>query len=207
MLARAARIAGAVVVFAVTAALADRGLPGWEESVFRAAYRLPDWLDRGLWAPMQLGTVVAPFVVALGAFIAWRTWRPSAGAVAVGLVGWWLAKVAKDAIGRGRPYSFLTDLHHRSGVPTDLGFPSGHATVAFGLAAVLSPYLARPARLVAYGSALVVAFARVHLGAHLPLDVIGGAALGYGLGWTWHLAVGIRPGPGPRAAEPSAVGP
>ncbi len=40
-------------------------------------------------------------------------------------------------------------------------------------------------------SATVVALARVHIGAHLPLDVVGGAALGVVLGAAWHLAVGI----------------
>ena len=44
---------------------------------------------------------------------------------------------------------------------------------------------------MAYGLAGAVAFARVHLGAHFPLDVVAGAALGYGLGWLWNLAVGV----------------
>ena len=187
----APRLAGSVAVLGLATALARTGVPSGEESVFRTLYRLPDQLDPVLWTPMQLGSAVAPFLVAAGAFLVWRQWRPAVGAVVVGMTGWWLAKVVKDVVGRGRPYSFFTDLPHRSGVPSDLGFPSGHATVAFGLAAVLSPYLGRTPRAVVYGLAVVVAFARIHVGAHLPLDVIGGAALGYALGWTWHLAVGI----------------
>jgi len=80
----------------------------------------------------------------------------------------------------------------RPRAPDDgLGYLSGHATMAFTLAAVLSPYLTRRWRVVAYGLAGAVALARVHLGAHFPLDVVAGAALGYGLGWLWNLAVGV----------------
>jgi glycosyltransferase 2 family protein len=42
-----------------------------------------------------------------------------------------------------------------------------------------------------YGLAGVVGVARIHVGAHLPLDVLGGAALGSLMGWTWNLAVGV----------------
>ena len=71
-----------------------------------------------------------------------------------------------------------------------LGFVSGHATVAFALATVQRPYRSRSWTVGAYALAILVAFARVHLGAHLLLDVIGGAALGVLLGTSWHLAVG-----------------
>jgi membrane-associated phospholipid phosphatase len=95
-------------------------------------------------------------------------------------------------VDRGRPGTLLEDVELRAGAPTDgLGFLSGHATVAFALAAILSPYLSHGQRAVAYALAAGVVFARVHIGAHLPLDVIAGAALGALLGWTWHLAVGI----------------
>ena len=114
------------------------------------------------------------------------------GAIVAGITAWWLAQVVKAAVDRGRPYSFITDVVQRPRAPDDgLGFLSGHATMAFALAAVLSPYLTRRLRVVAYGLAGAVAFARVHLGAHFPLDVVAGAALGYGLGWLWNLAVGV----------------
>jgi len=38
----------------------------------------------------------------------------------------------------------------------------------------------------------VVGFARIHVAAHLPLDVVGGAALGHLLAMIWNLAVGVE---------------
>jgi len=62
---------------------------------------------------------------------------------------------------------------------------------------VASPYLGRRSRRVAWLLAGIVAFARVYTGAHLPLDVAGGAALGWLAGALVHLALGV---PVPRPA-------
>jgi membrane-associated phospholipid phosphatase len=182
----------------VTTVLASHGLSDREESTFRAFHGLPDLLEPVLWAPMQFGSAAGPLLVALGAWIAWRQWRPAVGALVVGFVGRLSAQEVKDAVGRGRPHELLDDLARRAGAPTDdLGFLSSHVTVAFALAAVLSPYLSRSGRVAAYGIACIVAVARMHVGAHFPLDVVGGAAFGYGLGWLWNTAVG-HPGDRPR---------
>jgi glycosyltransferase 2 family protein len=199
------RAAAASVIVLVTALVAHRGLPAWEEDVFEWTQSLPDWLKPIVWAPMQLGSVLAPLVVAVGAWIAWRRWRPAVGALVVGVAGWWLAKGIKDLVGRGRPYAEMVGHRVRAGAPTDgLGFLSGHATVAFGLATVLSPYLKPIPRVIAYGVAALVAFSRVYVGAHFPLDVVAGAAFGCLLGWLWHLAVGV-PESVLRITEPALV--
>ena len=148
------RIGVAVAVLLGTGAIAARGLPRWERSTFTAVYALPNFLEPVLWLPMQLGSAWAPVVVAAGAWIAWRRWRPALGALAIGLAAWSIAKVAKDIVGRGRPANLINDLALRSGAPTGgLGFVSGHSTVAFCLATVLSPYLGHRSRIAAYGLA------------------------------------------------------
>jgi undecaprenyl-diphosphatase len=50
--------------------------------------------------------------------------------------------------------------------------------------------LMRRGKIAVYGLATLVAVSRIYVGAHLPLDVVGGALLGTLLGWLWYLAVG-----------------
>ena len=98
----------------------------------------------------------------------------------------------KSVVERGRPAAVIPGYVARPGAPDDgLGFVSGHSTVAFALAAVTAPYLPRRAGSRSTGWPRVVGVARIHVGAHLPLDVVGGAALGSLMGWTWNLAVGV----------------
>ena len=50
---------------------------------------------------------------------------------------------------------------------------SGHAVISFGVATLLAPYLTRRWQVVAYLLAVLNITARVYLGAHNPLDVVG----------------------------------
>ena len=60
-----------------------------------------------------------------------------------------------------------------------------------GLAWVVTPYLRAGWRVVPWAIVALVAFARIYLGAHAPLDVLGGAALGLMIGSLASLAVGV----------------
>jgi undecaprenyl-diphosphatase len=82
------------------------------------------------------------------------------------------------------------------GLAHGLGFVSGHTAVATALAAIAWPYLGRRWRAVVVIAAVLVALARVYVGAHLPLDVLGGAALGLAVAGLVRLILG-RP-----AAQP-----
>ena len=69
--------------------------------------------------------------------------------------------------------------------PSSSSFPSGHTLAAFCTAFVLADSDTQTAANVGFAAA--VAASRVHLRAHHPTDVIGGAAIGSVLG------LGLRP--------------
>jgi undecaprenyl-diphosphatase len=56
-------------------------------------------------------------------------------------------------------------------------FPSGHSNTAFTAATVLA-CLYGGIFWYAYGAAILVAYSRVYIGAHFPLDTLGGALVG-----------------------------
>lgn len=127
------------------------------------------------------------------------------------VAGWWLARRSGPAAMAGalwagaavllavavnqpivahvheaRPYSVLPHilvLAHRSADPS---FPSDHATMAGAAAAGLA-FVRRPLAIAAAVAALVMAFARVYIGAHWPGDVLAGLALGATVAVVGHL--------------------
>jgi membrane-associated phospholipid phosphatase len=89
--------------------------------------------------------------------------------------------IVKRIVGRGRPVHFddtgLLGLKWNLWDWTYQSFPSGHATTAFALAAVLGFLSERwfyPALLLA----AVIGLSRITLGVHYPSDVLAGAVIG-----------------------------
>lgn len=196
----AAKAVVAAAVLGGTTYVASTGVPAWEQEVFTWLHDMPRAVDYALWLPMQAGSAWAPPVAALIGWRLTRSWRPTIGALVAGWGGWWLAKAVKAQVERGRPSAELPDEVVRDTAITEgLGFVSGHSTVAFACAAILSPYLTRRWRVAGYALAGTVSLSRVVVGAHLPLDVVGGAALGLALAYGWHTAVGVDLNARPRS--------
>ena len=57
-------------------------------------------------------------------------------------------------------------------------FPSGHAATSFACAATLATFVSRRGQIVLYVLAAGIAYSRVYVGVHYPLDVAAGALLG-----------------------------
>lgn len=188
-------LAVALVALVVTTLTAlPRTVSPLERTVFEAVNGLSDVIEWPLWTVMQLGAVLIVAVVAVLAVLGWRRLRPSVDLLGAGLLTLLLGRVMKDLLGRGRPASFFDDVDMRSAGPVGdggLGFPSGHAAVAFALAAVVYPYLHLRWRVVTLLLAAAVGFTRLYFGAHLPLDVLGGAALGVAVGACVHLVMDL----------------
>jgi undecaprenyl-diphosphatase len=178
----------AVLVLAALPVHPDR-VSGAETAVFRA-------LDGGdllpfalVWPVMQLGNLLVVPTAALLAALR-RRWRLAVGLLLAGGGVYVLAKVVKGIVVRGRPDALLADVAVRGAPALGRGFLSGHAAVVTALLVVAWPWLGRRGRAVCTVLVVAVCLARVHVGAHLPLDVAGGAALGLAVGAAVRLLVG-----------------
>ena len=99
--------------------------------------------------------------------------------------------LVKLAVGRPRPR--LRRLPPLASAPSELSFPSAHATSS--LAAVTAMGRVAPgSRLPLHGLAGAICLTRPYLGMHYPSDVLGGVAIGAAIGRLW-------PGLGGKGAE------
>jgi membrane-associated phospholipid phosphatase len=198
----AVRLVAGLAILALSAELVQRHRVGvLETNVFRLVNDLPGLLYPLFWLAMQAGNLLAvPLALAAAALLG--RFRLALDLGVAGGGAWLLAKLIKHLRERGRPPDLLTHVHLHGPPATGLGYVSGHAAVAVALATVASPYLGRRARRIAWGVAALVCLARIYVGAHLPLDVIGGAALGWATGALVHLLLGAPGGrPSPARAR------
>jgi membrane-associated phospholipid phosphatase len=148
-----------------------------EERVFRVANGAPNGLHPPLWAVMQSGSLAAVFVVA-GALTCRRRSGPATAALVAGTAVWGGVKAVKPRIGRGRPAHHLDGVAVRGQPQTGLGYPSGHAAVSLTLALIATKDERPAVRGAAVAAAATTGVARMYVGAHLPLDIVGGFAIG-----------------------------
>lgn len=91
-----------------------------------------------------------------------------------------MAQVMKRLVNQPRPLSVIPGLDTH-GYPTDPhgnAYPSAHTAMVVAAVSALWPWMRWPQRVVSLAFAVLVAFNRIYVGAHWPLDVIGGAAIG-----------------------------
>lgn len=172
------RLGAGAAALLVTAAAVDRDRVGrCEAAAFRAVNGLPGSLYVPAWAVMQLGTLGAAPAAAGAAWLAGD--RELAGLLLAGGTGTWaLSKVVKQMVGRPRPAALIPGTRVRGREAAGLGYLSGHVGVAAALTAAAFPRLGKAGRAATLGAVPLVGLTRIYVGAHLPLDVIGGAGLG-----------------------------
>lgn len=190
-------LSGGVAVFAVSTILVwDARIPEAERELFEIINGWPDWLAVPLYPVMQFGMVAAPFVAAAALGLLTGK-RPPAVALAVtGFSTWLLAKGVKAIVDRPRPGQLLTEVVYRlDGGPEGLGYISGHAAVGFLIAVIAGRYVGRRMAALLWLLAGAAATLRVYVGAHLPLDSIGGAGLGVAIGAATLLVIDRRATP------------
>lgn len=184
--------AGALLVATLHASRNKR--PGRiEENIFRLVNELPGSFEGALSAVMQAGSLAA-IPISAGLALVLRRPRLARDLVSAGAGAYLGARLLKAIIERARPAAILEDILLRGPGSSGLGFPSGHVAVATALATASAPHLPRVARRITWGVVALVAIARMYVGAHLPVDVIGGAGLGWAAGAGVHLLFGTRAG-------------
>ena len=172
------RLALGLAGLAGTAVVVRRDRVGRRETrVFRAVNGLPDSLFGPAWVVMQLGTLAAA-PAAAGVALAVRQRTLARRLLVGGTASWALSKVVKQGVRRPRPAVLLPDARRRGQDAAGLGYLSGHAAVAVALGTAVLPRVAGVTRIPVLAAVPVVGLCRIYVGAHLPLDVVGGAALG-----------------------------
>lgn len=172
------------LVFALSLAQAlNSGLfDSVERPLFEAINSLPHFLHSIFYGLTQFGGMVALLVWGGAAWYALNR-RAMVLTIISGWAGWMLAKVVKASVERGRPGAFFDKINLFDGETfTGYGFPSGHATLSAACAAVLYYQLPRPYRKYLLLLVFLVGVSRMYLGAHFPLDIIGGWGLGAAIG-------------------------
>ena len=184
-------IVASLAVFAICAVVAASGRVGpVERAVFHAVNGLPTWLYRPMLMFQYLGVLAMPLVVAVGA-LALRRWRLAGALVLVVPLKLAAERLVKLLVQRERPGTTVPDAILRGVHPAGLSFVSGHAIITFAVAGLLALVLPRRWAVVAFVLATLNAVARVYLGAHNPLDVVGGAAIGLAIAAALDLVLDV----------------
>ncbi len=170
----------AALTLGVAAYVATKGTAaGWESTWFHAVNGWPDSWYRFMVVVTFFGSTLWAPVPVLVAFLlrfyrlAWRM------ALSI-LTAYGLVFTLKDLIDRERPLGLFQNAHARI-AETGMGFPSGHATLVTVVMLTLLPYMPWKLRWIVPLAIGLVALSRMYLGVHVPLDIIGGMAIGTGV--------------------------
>jgi membrane-associated phospholipid phosphatase len=180
---------GAVVLVATIHQGMKPAIPEWEQRVFHFVNGLPGWLFPIMWPVMQLGNLAVGAAAGLAVAALARRWDVAISVVLVVALKLVAEKLLRRELhgripARVRPGTSQTGATLRGDdIPVDgPSFPSGHALLAAGLACVVAPVAGTGLEWLPFVFAFLVAFGRVYVGAHNPLDVTCGIGAGLVVG-------------------------
>lgn len=154
-----------------------RRVLAWDEALLVAISRLQrPLMTRALRGVTHLGDGLSLTFLGLVLMTAGQThlaWLLTLGAGGAALI----AQVIKRSTRRRRPNAGIQNFGALVENPDAFSFPSGHTAAAVALAVAWAGQ-GSGLGMLASGFALLVAFSRVYLGVHYPLDVMAGAFIG-----------------------------
>ena len=172
-----------------------KGFGELNETLFdqiNALARATAWLHGVIIAYAGYGVVVFALLLGAGWWLARRSGEPRrvaavvcAGAGTLLAVG--INQPIVDTVHEARPYTDHPGVLVLASRSADFSFPSDHAVMA-GAVAVGLVFVSRRPEPRAGVAALVMAFARVYIAAHYPVDVAVGLALGAAVAVVVYLA-------------------
>jgi undecaprenyl-diphosphatase len=154
----------------------DRSVQSW---VVEHRVGLLDLVFEALSLIGSFGLVWLMLAVAISGFSWSRPWLWTRVGAAI-LLAESVSGALKGWVERDRPPIADPDPEPIVRLPETHSFPSGHATVGFACATVLAlavPRLKYPL----FALAALIAWSRVYVGVHYPLDVLAGAVVGVAL--------------------------
>ena len=172
------------------------GLPLLQESWFRDINdfaRNTTWLHSPIRLYAKDGVILFAFLLLVGWWLARRggdlprvarsLWAPLGVLLALAV-----NQPIANAVAEPRPYAALPHVLVLVSRSTDYSFPSDHAVMA-GAVALGAAMTIRSLGWIAIVMAAVMGFARVYVGAHFPLDVVAGIAVGAAVSAAGYLVV------------------
>ncbi len=143
------------------------------------------WLDAVMWTLGAIGEVGGVWLLAAAVMAAWVP--KSRGAAWQVVLALSLSQLVVDGVIKplvGRPRPFVADHSIQvvgAYLPSTFSFPSGHAALSFSAAVVMAHALPR-GRAAWYVLAAAIAFSRIYIGVHYPIDVAVGTLVGLAVG-------------------------